>query len=160
MPQITPEAAGGANVCALLDMIAWSEGTDNNVQPTKDRGYDVVVGGGLFTDYSHHPHTLVRLSPTLISSAAGRYQILARQWKAYLPILRLPDFSPLSQDLYAINQLRERGAVKLIQAGRFQDAVTAINRIWASMPGSPYNQRTHTMDECLGIYVMHGGTYQ
>lgn len=160
MPQITPEAAGGANVCALLDMIAWSEGTDNNVQPTKDRGYDVLVGGALFTDYSRHPNTLVTLSPTLASTAAGRYQILYRYWKTYQKEMDLPDFGPLSQDLYAINQFRERKALTLIQDGRFQATVTALNRIWASLPGSPYNQRTHTMDECLGIYVMHGGTYQ
>jgi muramidase (phage lysozyme) len=160
MTEIKPDAAGGQNVCALLDMIAWAEGTDNNVQPTKDRGYDVLVGGALFTDYSRHPDTLVRLSSTLTSSAAGRYQILARQWKAYLPILKLPDFSPLSQDLYAINQLRERGALKMIQAGRFQDAIQAICTIWASMPGSPYGQPTHAMNECLAIFVMHGGTYQ
>ena len=30
---------------AFLDMIAYSEGTDNGRQPTKDRGYDVIVGG-------------------------------------------------------------------------------------------------------------------
>lgn len=45
MPQITPEQAGGQNVCALLDTIAFTEGTDNNKQMTNDRGYDVIVGG-------------------------------------------------------------------------------------------------------------------
>ena len=36
---------------AFLDMLAWSEGTDND-QETRNHGYDVIVGGELFTDYS------------------------------------------------------------------------------------------------------------
>lgn len=159
MPQITPEQAGGQNVCALLDMIAWAEGTDDNQHLTKNRGYDVLVGHGLFTDYSHHPNVVVKLSPTLSSSAAGRYQILYRYWKVYQKEMDLPDFGPLSQDLYAINQFREHSAMGLIMAGQFQAAVAKLNAVWASLPGAPYGQPTHTMDECLGIYVMHGGTY-
>ncbi len=34
---------------AFLDMVAWSEGTDNGRQPTRNHGYDVIVGGELFT---------------------------------------------------------------------------------------------------------------
>ncbi len=44
---------------AFLDMLAWSEGTDNGRQPTRNHGYDVIVGGELFTDY---PITLANLS--------------------------------------------------------------------------------------------------
>ncbi|HBE5220961.1 TPA: lysozyme, partial [Escherichia coli] len=44
---------------AFLDMVAWSEGTDNGLQPTRNHGYDVIVGGELFTDYSDHPRKLV-----------------------------------------------------------------------------------------------------
>ena len=43
---------------AFLSMLAWSEGTDNGRQKT-DIGYDVIVGGELFTDYSDHPRKLV-----------------------------------------------------------------------------------------------------
>ena len=38
-------------------MLAWSEGTDNGRQKTRNHGYDVIVGGELFTDYSDHPQT-------------------------------------------------------------------------------------------------------
>ena len=31
---------------AFLDMLAWSEGTDNGRQKTRNHGYDVIVGGG------------------------------------------------------------------------------------------------------------------
>ncbi len=44
---------------AFLDMLAWSEGTDNGRQKTRNHGYDVIVGGELFTDY---PITLANLS--------------------------------------------------------------------------------------------------
>ena len=68
---------------AFLDMVAWSEGTDNGRQPTRNHGYDVIVGGELFTDYSDHPRKLVTLNPKLKSTAAGRYQLLSRWWDAY-----------------------------------------------------------------------------
>ena len=55
---------------AFLDMLAWSEGTDNGRQKTRNHGYDVIVGGELFTDYSDHPRKLVTLNPkTQINSS-------------------------------------------------------------------------------------------
>ena len=56
---------------AFLDMLAWSEGTDNGRQKTRNHGYDVIVGE-LFTDYSDHPRKLVTLNPKLKSTGAGR----------------------------------------------------------------------------------------
>ena len=68
---------------AFLDMLAWSEGTDNGRQETRNHGYDVIVGGELFTDYSDHPRKLVTLNPKLKSTGAGRYQLLSCWWDAY-----------------------------------------------------------------------------
>ena len=65
---------------AFLDMLAWSEGTDNGRQKTRNHGYDVIVGGELFTDYSDHPRKLVTLNLKLKSTGAGRYQLLSRWW--------------------------------------------------------------------------------
>ena len=46
---------------AFLDMPAWSEGTDDNGrQKTRNHGYDVIVGGRLFADYSDHLANLSR----------------------------------------------------------------------------------------------------
>ena len=50
-------------------MLAWSEGTDNGRQKTRNHGYDVIVGGELFTDYSDHPRKLVTLNPKLNQQA-------------------------------------------------------------------------------------------
>ena len=57
-------------------MLAWSEETDNGRQKTRNHGYDVIVGGEPFTDYSDHPRKLVTLNPKLKSTGAGRYQLL------------------------------------------------------------------------------------
>ena len=57
---------------AFLDMLAWSEGTDNGRQKTRNHGYDVIVT--VFTDYSDHPRKLVTLN-WLKSTGAGRYQL-------------------------------------------------------------------------------------
>ena len=43
---------------AFLDTLAWSEELDNGRQKTRNHGYDVIVGGELFTDYSDHPRKL------------------------------------------------------------------------------------------------------
>ena len=45
------------------------EGIDNGRQKTRNHGYDVIVGGELFTDYSDHPRKLVTLNPKLKSTA-------------------------------------------------------------------------------------------
>ena len=47
------------NQRAFLDMLAWSEGTDNGRQKTRNHGYDVIVGGELLLIT---PITLANLS--------------------------------------------------------------------------------------------------
>ncbi|HHA2675815.1 hypothetical protein [Stenotrophomonas maltophilia] len=105
MAQITAQQAGGVNVVAFLDMLAWSEGTDNGKQATKDRGYDVIVGGQLFNSFADHPRVLVDLPKLKIqSTAAGRYQLLHRYYDAYKKTLGLKDFAPLVATAYAKNE--------------------------------------------------------
>lgn len=157
MAAISLHKAGGQNFVAFLDMLAWSEGTDNGKQPTNDSGYDVVVGGGLFHGYADHPRRLVRLSRTLSSTAAGRYQLLQRYFDAYRKTLRLADFSPLSQDLIALQQIRERGALPLIQAGKVCEAIAKVSNIWASLPGAGYGQHERELADLFAAYRRAGG---
>ena len=81
---------------AFLDMLAWSEGTDNGRQKTRNRGAWRHCRRRLFTDYSDHPRKLVTLNPKLKSTGAGRYQLLSRWWDAYRKQLGLKDFSKKS----------------------------------------------------------------
>jgi muramidase (phage lysozyme) len=142
-----------ANMRAFLSTIAYSEGTDNGRQPTSDHGYDVVVGGSLFTDYSDHPRKLVRLKSLGISStAAGRYQVLKRYYDHYKAQLKLPDFSPASQDRIAIQLIRECGAFADIEEGRIETALHKCRSRWASLPGAGYGQHEYTTEALLDVF--------
>ena len=48
---------------AFLDMLAWSEGTDNGRQKTRNHGYDVIVGGELFTGLLRSPSQTCHAKP-------------------------------------------------------------------------------------------------
>ncbi|EOY5091906.1 glycoside hydrolase family protein [Citrobacter amalonaticus] len=142
---------------AFLDMLAWSEGTDKLGQLTKNHGYDVIVGGSLFTDYRDHPRKLITLSPRLKSTAAGRYQLLSRYWDAYRKQLGLKDFSPESQDAVALQQINERGALPLIDRGDIRQAIDRCCNIWASLPGAGYGQFEHKADALIAKFKAAGG---
>ena len=55
-------------------MLAWSEGTDNGRQKTRNHGYDVIVGVESYLLITRSPCKLVTLNPKLKSTGAGRYQ--------------------------------------------------------------------------------------
>lgn len=163
MPRITPEQAGGINVCAFLDMIAVSE-IGTRLLAVSDDGYNVLQGATpsaplLFDSYADHPYADGHkpASPS-VSTAAGRYQILMRWWPAYKAQLRLADFGPVNQDRYAIQQLRERGALPDILAGRFTSAVAKVSNIWASLPGAGYGQHENELATLQAAYTAAGGT--
>lgn len=158
---VTMAALGGnklelsANMRAFLDTISHAEGTDRY---GKQNGYDVIVGGGLFSDFSDHPRQSIYLpSYGIRSTAAGRYQILSRYWDHYKKQLGLPDFGPESQDRYAIQIIRERGAYSDVQAGRIAEAITKVSNIWASFPGAGYGQREVAAKKLIAFYKSRGG---
>ena len=158
MPRLTPTQAGGGNRCAFLDMIAWSE-IGATLLAESDDGYNVLVGSTpaaplLFHSYDRHPDIY---NQRLNSTAAGRYQILARWWEPYQRLLRLPDFSPQSQDFVALQQIRERGALPLIDAGRFSQAVALCANLWASLPGNDYGQHQQQISALQAAYQRAGG---
>ena len=149
------------NLPAFLDMIAVSE-LGSVVLAESDDGYDVIVGSlpghvVTFESYADHPRKLVEVQPGLVSSAAGRYQILAKYFTAYKLQLGLPDFGPVSQDMIAIQMIKECGAMALISAGRFARAVTKCNSRWASLPGAGYLQPEKKLPELQAAYCLAGG---
>lgn len=167
MPEISAERAGGINVCAFLDMLRFSE-IGEALLKRSDRGYNVIVGSyyrdasdynlNLMKNYLDHPNVLVDLPKLGIkSTAAGGYQILYRFWKVYKAQLKLPDFSPLSQDLVALQLIRECKALDDIKAGRFADAVHKCRSRWASLPGAGYGQNEHSLVKLRNAYQLAGG---
>lgn len=143
------------NLAAFLDTIANSEGT---TKYGKDDGYDVLVGGNLFTSYKDHPNKVITLANLGIkSSAAGRYQILYKYWRHYKEVLMLNDFSPTNQDLVAIQYIKEQKAYKDVLNGNIKEAIAKCSNIWASFPGAGYNQHENKLQVLLDKYVEFGG---
>lgn len=158
MPRIDVDQAGGPNIIAFLSMLTWSE-LGSEVIAQSDEGYNVLVGSYpwhvlTFSSYANHPDVK---NAALNSTAAGAYQQTYPDWPYYKTLLKLPDFSPLSQDLLALQHLRECRALSLITNGRIDSAIAACNHIWASLTGSRYGQPTHSLDDLFEAYKNAGG---
>jgi lysozyme len=164
----TDEDQAAANVAAFLMMIRTAEGTAG------PNGYRTLFGGGLFNGWADHPRIakafVNKAGERLWTSAAGAYQFMAvspipgtdkstrvNTWDVVSKRLGLPDFSPESQDAAAVELIREAGALGDVRAGRFEDAVNKVRRIWASMPGAGYNQTERSLDGLRTVYLNNGG---
>lgn len=166
MARLSTTQAGSRNALAFLDMLAWSEGTSTSPATSVD-GYDVIVTGidrkpETFTDFSDHPFGKGRPSKVinskgLTSNASGRYQQMLKHWPYYRTLLALPDFSPISQDLLALQHIRECRALPDVHAGRVQAAIEKCRSIWASLPGAGYGQREHRLGDLIQQYRLAGG---
>jgi muramidase (phage lysozyme) len=139
------------NIRAFLIMIQYAEGTYG-----KD-GYRKLYGGGFFNDYAKHPNTPVT-KWGITSTAAGAYQILSKTWLELQAKLKLPDFSPVSQDKAAIELIRRRKAFDDVVAGRFSEAIAKCKKEWASLPGAGYGQNEKSVTNLLAVIKASGGT--
>ena len=142
---------------AFLDMLAWSEGTDNGRQKGRNHGYDVIVGGELFavtpiTSQTCHakPKTQINRRRTLPACfPVGGMPTASSSWKTS---------SPKSQDAVALQQIKERGALPMIDRGDIRQAIDRCSNIWASLPGAGYGQFEHKADSLIAKFKEAGGT--
>lgn len=102
---IAPEQGGGTTGAAAdgSDIVASgmpgvARGLLNTIAGVESPGYDVINGGGKFSDFSDHPRQRIPLPNGQYSSAAGRYQFLAGTWDEAAAALQLDSFSPENQD--------------------------------------------------------------
>ena len=72
--------------------------------------------------------------------------------------LGLKDFSPKSQDAVALQQIKERGALPMIDRGDIRQAIDRCSNIWASLPGAGYGQFEHKADSLIAKFKEAGGT--
>lgn len=131
---------------AFLDLIGKSEGAD----------YNVLYGGSKFTDFSKHPNKKITAGG-ITSTAAGKYQFLYGTWNEVSKKLGLKDFSPNSQDLAAIQLIKNRGAYNLILNNKIADAISVLSKEWASFPyaltgTSYYGQGGHSLAKLMLWY--------
>ena len=146
---------------AFLDMLAWSEGTDNGRQKTRNHGYDVIVGGELFTDYSDHPRKLVTLNPNSnqqAPDAATSFPLVGCLPQAAWPERLL---SRKVRTLWHCNRLRSGWRFLPLVANRgicHRQAIDRCSNIWASLPGAGYGQFEHKADSLIAKFKEAGGT--
>ena len=119
---------------------------------------DVIVGGELFTDYSDHPRKLVTLNPKLKSTGAGRYQLLSPLVGCHRKQLGLKDFSPKSQDAVALQQIKERGALPMIDRGDIRQAIDRCAAISGLHCRALVMVTEHKADSLIAKFKEAGGT--
>lgn len=133
------------NVKAFLMMIRRCEGTSGT------NGYNTMFGGKIFSDLSKHPNVCVPFRDNC-STAAGAYQFLYKTWLRLSLKLNLSDFSKENQDLAAMELIREKNALDDVVAGRIEEAIYKIRKVWASLPGAGYGQPEKSLATALTYY--------
>ena len=109
---------------AFLDMLAWSEGLITGRQKTRNHGYDVIVGGELFTDYSDHLANLSRQTQNSNQQALDATSFFPLV--GCLPQAAWPERLSLRKvrTLWHCSRLLERGALPMIDRGDIRQAPT------------------------------------
>ena len=142
---------------AFLDMLAWSEELITDV-----RKPEIMV----MTSLQAESYLPITRSPSQTCHAKPKTQINRRRTlPASFPLvdaqckqLGLKDFSPKSQDAVALQQIKERGALPMIDRGDIRQAIDRCSNIWASPPGAGYGQFEHKADSLIAKFKEAGGT--
>jgi uncharacterized protein (DUF2345 family) len=166
----TPPAPTGNveqdNLQAFLWMIRVAEGTayEKGYQAQwPSRNFDIdspTRSNGSINPafrFKDHPRE-VRRANGIPSSAAGAYQFLYDTWKMCQIRLKLPDFSPASQDKAAILLLAMNNSIENIKQGYFEKALYQNRKTWASLPGANYpGQGMRPYAQLVKAYKSAGG---
>ena len=126
------------NFSDFRDLIAASEGGTYN----RLFGFDNQGRPRYFSDFSKFPDSPAKYQKadgTIgESNDAGRYQINIKTYNRLAKRLGITDFSPRSQDIIANALILENSkASKALQDGDIGAAVSALNKVWVSLPGGP-----------------------
>jgi muramidase (phage lysozyme) len=159
------------NEKAFLEMLSYAEGTQRAPDP-----YRVCFGyKHTIIDLRDHPSVTgewfgeilppemchaAGLSSGCKSTAAGKYQIIKPTWLNIKRKIRLPDFSPESQDRGCLFLIAEAGALTEVHNGDIQVAVAKCRRVWASLPGAGYSQPERRLAALKHAFVEAGGILQ
>lgn len=154
------------NVKAFLDTLAQVEGGDYHAKFGYGWAAGWKSGKWTFSDESTHPGPGFGGSTT----ASGRYQITKATWSELsIKAMGLSDFSPGTQDLIAVELLRNVSAIEPLIGGDLKTAVGKASKKWEALPmgpglknrpinGKPSGQPYTDYDEVEKIYKGFGGT--
>lgn len=145
-PQPLKMSGGDPYVRALMRTISVAE--SNTDQP-----YNVLYGGKVVKQLSHHPDICVEIvaGPNTgnCTTAAGRYQFLTKTWEekarryhprppAWFDVLGGYSFDPVSQDLVVYNWLEDSSAwgadiPSLLRQGQIEQVFRLLSGTWTSL---------------------------
>ena len=151
MSAVDRSLLNNANVRAMLRVIRQGESSQNDAV-----AYRMIVGrvGAQFSSFADHP----RIFGTPTSTAAGAYQITKTTWDWVRQQMKLPDFSPASQDAAALGLIAYRGALLDVLAGNLDAAIPKLRREWTSLPGAAENNKAAgDMQNAKRLFVAFGG---
>ena len=127
-------------------MLAWSEGTDNGRQKTRNHSYDVIGRRRAIYWLLRSPsQTSLSQNSNQRAPATTSFPLVGCLPQAAW----LKDFSPKSQDAVALQQIGRRGALPMIDRGDIRQAIDRCSNIWASLPGAGYGQFEHKVTAWL-----------
>lgn len=122
----------------------------------------------IIQDLSNHPtvtgewlgESLAFLGPSYahsISTAAGAYMIIKRTWLEYQALLKLTNFGRQAQDDVALQIVKDKGALDLVNAGDTEGACALLHEVWASLPGSQAQQPVRSLAFINHAFILNGG---
>lgn len=145
-------ALSSSNVQAVLRVIRLGESN-----ATDPEAYQALFGwkpgnGKIFTSFADHPKQAMQFRARdgrmLWTSAAGAYQAMCAipgktkvdTWGDFQRSHGPSDFSPYSQDKFAVWCINRRGALQDAIEGRIEQVIAKCANEWASFPGNNYDQ--------------------
>ena len=142
---------------AFLDMLAWSEGTDNGRQNQKSWLWRHCRRRAIYW-LPDHPSQTCHAKPKTQINRRRTLQLLS-PLVGCLPQAVWPErLSPKSQDAVALQQIKERGAYLCDWSWWYRQAIDRCSNIWASLPGAGYGQFEHKADSLIAKFKEAGGT--
>lgn len=153
-----------ANIQAILRVIRLGESN-----ATDPRAYQALFGwkpgnDRVFTSFADHPKQAfqfrTRDGKLLWTSAAGAYQAMCAipgrtkvdTWGDFQRSNGPTDFSPYSQDKFAVWCLDRRGALGYALMGDIEQVVIKCSYEWASFPGNNYDQGGKKMEDLVDAF--------
>ncbi len=147
----------------LEGVLAGCEGTQG------EEGYRALFGwkpgnGMVFTSFADHPRIFfdyTQKDGTVVrTSAAGKYQATWTTWQDFIRERGPHDFTPASQDEFALWLIKKCGALDDVDRGRLRAAIDKCGGRWASLPSATVPQPRRTYAFCEREYLAAGGVLE
>ena len=141
---------------AFLDMLAWSEELITDVRKPEIMVWRHCRRRAIYwllRSPSQTCHAKLKLKSNRRRTLPASFPVGGMPTAT----LSLKDFSPDGRCM-ALQQIKERGALPMIDRGDIRQAIDRCSNIWASLPGAGYGQFEHKADSLIAKFKEAGGT--